>query len=585
MRAHGSLRLLVLSTSLLGVLAGAPAAEAAPVALAITSSTSPPPVAVIPFEAFRSGSVTVDVGDVKSGEVELYDLMIKVGERADKACRLPVKSGRLIELSAATAAAADASKNTNCRSLLPGKLSRKVGVSVPGSTAYGVLSFEVPLAYTHAATAVTVQKTGKPSPQIDWPWTIPANVRLLKSECYLFAGAWREASCAGGQVNPDQNARSAVESSLFAAGGSAADLVLVAFVIDANADAGGVWRSLKLDVKEAAPKPTKGPDFDLEKTCKAQIAEDMKKLTAVKGGHYVICADVQRAAVPVVTTWMKHADGSVERVDDFRLGVNVPVTVYAWHKVSSQPSIEFAGGSEGVSTTTYVPPTKLVQGRGADDKPDAPAAPEEVTYTRKDFAPRKGPSTTLTITLKSGAEAAVVVTHGYSMESLYRTAFRVGIGAAWSPWARDVAIRTAADGRRYSAISGGDGAFPGLVNMELIIGYSIFARPIREFHADDTVGFNFGLGVLRAGANVDALSSLRFGVEWAHGLDFSLMLSAGLNRHDQPTEAYKPGLAIPASAGTSGTIEKSFGVTPGFGLVMNLSPAFFKVAGIPVGGP
>jgi hypothetical protein len=94
---------------------------------------------------------------------------------------------------------------------------------------------------------------------------------------------------------------------------------------------------------------------------------------------------------------------------------------------------------------------------------------------------------------------------------------------------------------------------------------------------------NLGLGVLKAGSSgLSALSSLRGGLELAYGLDFSLVVAAGINQHNFPKDGYQPGSALPPSVSTD--VPTRFGVTPGFGVVLNMTPSLLKTAGILAGG-
>ena len=54
-------------------------------------------------------------------------------------------------------------------------------------------------------------------------------------------------------------------------------------------------------------------------------------------------------------------------------------------------------------------------------------------------------------------------------------------------------------------------------------------------------------------------------------------VSAGVHHHDVPRDGFRPGTALPN--GTT-SIDKVWGFTPGFGLVLNMTPGALKSLGL-----
>ena len=161
------------------------------------------------------------------------------------------------------------------------------------------------------------------------------------------------------------------------------------------------------------------------------------------------------------------------------------------------------------------------------------------------------------------------------VEQVYQGAIRVGVLAGWSPWERTYGLAQGG-GSNYVNITHGDSA--GIPLFELMAGYSVYVNDIREFHRDVGFGWYFGVGLLSADqtGELSVLSTLlATGPELVVGTDFSMAFVAMLRRGKWLRSELSPGSSV-ATASVADITE--FGVWPAFGIVLNFSADFMKVA-------
>jgi len=260
--------------------------------------------------------------------------------------------------------------------------------------------------------------------------------------------------------------------------------------------------------------------------------------------------------------------------------------------------------ADGVWTVESVAPTGTAsQTLVLKDSAPIPATPPTVPGAIAILPPEVGdaPSPqgpTLLANVLPGASPAtsdkppqVNFTRTFTVETLYRGAFRLGVGGSFSPWAQDLVVATNAAGLKYAQLGPRDGA-PGL---EVLAGYSVFlcvqhqecwgrggGGEMSDMHPSWGLAANASLGTFKyAAAGLAGLSSLRAGLELAYGLDFSVSALAGINRHDAPAAGFQAGALLPGGAAT---INTRFAVTPGFGVVINLPSSMLTFLNIKGGG-
>ncbi|WP_437685204.1 hypothetical protein [Sorangium sp. So ce176] len=520
------------------------------------------------------------------GPIELYPLSSSVADRASKACQLDVDAVKQVALfDLATARAADLKAgNHNCEALLTSRDSWERAVSVPGSTAHALVRFQAPAAYAASpTTSVEIEAVAEGGQALKPDWTLPSDIgQAAPPQCFVHAGHWSSVPCKGGKVTPPPALQKMIEASV--ARGEMP--VLVVQAIDATSGPAGAWRRVPVRLKQK--------QFDLEKHCAGWVQEERKQKLVTQHEFYAICVNFRELSSPYVMT-LAFEEGSGEEgsgekcsgetceVVGHVLHVRRPIVVYVWH--SDHDAEIQLDGDQGMAPWTYVPaghPVGDALGAAlvapAPEKPDAPVPPR----SRLAFAPRSGKDATLTVTLKSGDKQVKSVKHFYVVENLYRGALRVALGLGWSPWARQVDIVTAADGRKYVDVTAGEGAISGLTSAELFLGYSHFFCDMPQLSAKVCGGLGAWLGVLGASSEgINPFTSLVVGPELAIGRDFSIGLAAGVHRHDAPKESFRPGRVAPDGATK---VDTTFGLTPHVGLMINFVPAFFRAAGLPLAG-
>lgn len=556
---------LMLMGTLVGFL-GVPSARGAGNELTLSPTQSTLVPLRIPFTEVVTGKIAIKVNGVTDGDVELFPQTTTADKRVETACKLPVKSGTLTLDVDVMEGIDKKAGNTNCVNLLSSTVPAPFAVSLPGSAHYALVVLQPPTAYGGESADIVFTPATKESKVPKWPVALPTAVKGMGYACHVQLGRWYPLPCPGGKLTPPENLQAAIDAAL----AKSSQVNVVVKVIDASSILDGELRQFVLKAHEEANKPA---NFVLSDECLWQIGEAAKKGKVPADEFYTICVDARGKGTPELQTWTAYRDSQKApvRADDFRLTAGLPVVVFAWFPTGmKEPATIDLDGKTGEPPQTYIPP-KLVESepRTSDAGSPRPAP------TRNDFGRQLGPKTMLKIDGK-GADA-LSFRHAYEVETLYCGALRLGVGLAWSPLAREIGVRTSTSGVKYATTTDGDGDIPGLVGAELVFGYSLFLTGrMSDLRPTTQLGLSFSLGVLKQGAKgLDGLSSLRVGLEIARGLDFSLALQFGAHRHDTPAEGYRPGQPLPV--GTE-KIESKFDITPGFGLVLNLTPSFLKAA-------
>ncbi|WP_434041088.1 MULTISPECIES: hypothetical protein [Sorangium] len=528
------------------------------------------------------------------GPIELYPLSSSGPDRASKACRLDVEAAtQVARFDLATARAADLKAgNHNCEALLTSRDSWERAVSVAGSTAYALVRFEAPAAYAASpSSAVDIEHKAPGGQALKWPWALPFDIGLVSpaSWCFVHARQWEKVTCNERKVAPSTEMQKMIEASV--ARGEMP--VVVTKVIDATSGPAGAWRRVPVRLQQ---KP-----FDFAVNCARWVQKERKENLVTHHEFYAVCVNFRELSAPYVMTLAfeqgsgkkgSGEQGSGEQgpgevcsaegceVVGHVLHVRRPIVVYVWH-TDHDAEIQL-DGDQGMAPWTYVPAGHPVSGAYPADPLLAPRVTVVPPRSRLAFAPRSGKDATLTVTLKSGDKQVKSVKHFYVVENLYRGALRVALGLGWSPWARQVDIVTAADGRKYVDVTAGEGAISGLTSAELFLGYSHFFCDMPQFSAKVCGGLGAWLGVLGVGSEgINPFTSLVVGPELAIGRDFSIGLAAGVHRHDAPKASFRPGRVAPDGASK---VDTTFGLTPHVGLMINFVPAFFRAAGLPLAG-
>jgi len=566
----------LISTSATIAALSAVGSAATPNALTISQTATPPSQKTVSFEEVLQGKIALDFDGSAPGKIELYPLDSMVVDRATNACVLDAPTTHVdIDLEA------QAKKSEVCQTLL-GALQRgssvEWAVSQPGSSAYAIIRFTAPRAYAGQPSEIVVPRDDKDMP--DWSKAeIPGAVALSSNDCYVLIDKWHALRCGknGRLIEPGS-----AQASIAAAWSQGKASALIMKVRDAESSS-GAWRSFpfKLKPKEGPPSPT---PLTLPKPegLVARCNTWAKKGLASED-RYVICVDAYSTGEGVVTLECKakkkddEADSCKSVGDVVRVRRNF--VVYVWHPQETRAQISL-GGDAGFASQVYDRGTELKGIR----EPGESRGGEEPSV--RSFGPRKPGTANLSVKIFTGFKEDIKepkkptelfeVTQTYKIEAVYRAALRLGIGFSWAPAARRVGVRTSPDGQNYAAVV--EGAESGLVSSEIVAGASYFLcdMPENEMKVCGALGLRFGL-VGMQGSEVKGLGSLMVGPEVALGKDFSIGLFGGLMRHDTPAAGYEPGKVL--SSGTT-TIPTQFGVTPGFGLVVNFTPGFLSNVGM-----
>jgi hypothetical protein len=208
-----------------------------------------------------------------------------------------------------------------------------------------------------------------------------------------------------------------------------------------------------------------------------------------------------------------------------------------------------------------------------------------LTSSSRTFAPRRPGFAPLAITLFDNQRAQVnePLAIEFWIDETYSGAFRVGIGGIFLGGVE----------RRHHAVTRGNSlqseievSGRNVMDVDLMLGYSPYLDSGgRAATGCDNAPFcfnpYFGLGVVSVdsgsgGGGVDWLKSVHLGVEWEVSPAFAVAVTANLRRVQRLAGGLHPGDPI------EGDIPTENRYVFGVGLVVNLSPTFFKIG---AGGP
>ncbi len=254
------------------------------------------------------------------------------------------------------------------------------------------------------------------------------------------------------------------------------------------------------------------------------------------------------------------------------LYVNREVVLVVWHPTGSTVGATFGANALGWSSTVSNP-------YGV-----AAAKFSNTDMSKQTFAAVLHGEQTLTVTLTQGNKS-FPSTYLVRVGRIFTGAVRVGLGIIWSPFERELALRdgpSAGAGQRVSVVAGADS---GIFEPNLTLGYTHFFGERLEFEHTIETGLYAGVGVVEWGSKTRILTGTFVGAEVAFGHYASVVLMVGARWYDRPRSEFVVGRPPPAGVTE---IETTFGVTPAFGVIINLPAGFFemlsKVAGYTTAG-
>lgn len=219
------------------------------------------------------------------------------------------------------------------------------------------------------------------------------------------------------------------------------------------------------------------------------------------------------------------------------------------------------------------------------------APPPRFVCTTHEVGPQAPGGHQVTIQLRQPGSATDTAKNVVSERKLdllvlkrYVGAFRTGVAVIGLAPDREFESRTAPGSTQPEIVQ------TELTPLELVVGYSIFRSSLGgpgrsyfqrdgEARQDDRLGLYLGFGALSlaGGTNVDFLKSVHLGVEVEVGPHLAIALTGVLRRVDR----LGFGADVGTPAGADVPTEKRY--VPGVGLVVNISPEFFKFANKPPG--
>ncbi|MCA9709776.1 MAG: hypothetical protein KDK70_28310, partial [Myxococcales bacterium] len=376
--------------------------------------------------------------------------------------------------------------------------------------------------------------------------------------------------------------------------------------------------------KEEEPEPEPDPDptgagsggFDFEAACEAELAalmrpEDPPRASRPPGSterqrqrqqsrehrrkrdrgvrqewEYLVCIDFTEVKNPRVRvhTTRPGVDPEAEQ-GGAHLFAGRDVVLRAWHRkgVGLEATL---GGTVGFRSFTYVPDFEAFRGQGAGPKGADTRPPVDPTPYGKRFSGRKADDQPVTLTVAAsatqgtGKDAQQIrvaeLQHPFRVTDVYLGALRLSVAGTWAPWDRRYGTATSTTPQNPGEeVVITDGADLGLANLELLAGYTVFFTPVYHGERTVTAGSYFGLGVLGTDTakGLDALTSGHVGLELAVGRDFGIALDFSLRR----TQKLRGDLDV--GSPVEGRDIDRLGITPAFGVVLNLSPRFWKAVG------
>lgn len=315
------------------------------------------------------------------------------------------------------------------------------------------------------------------------------------------------------------------------------------------------------------PKKTKNKPGAADFCPTATISEDSKD-------KYLVCVDL---VPPIPRAGLSEPPKPKVRVFPetarHTLAPNQSVRVVVQYEKGGTVAIEL-GGKEGLFTPSdkdlVNPPSTgpAVQGEKNEDD----STPDIVTVDQE-FAPRLPGVANLTIRYKK-TEAAAEEVHTVELivEQTYLGAVRLGLASVWHAVDRGYEARSV-NGSKQKEIAATSKQY---VDAEFVLGYSpyIGARGYTTACYPHCFEPYVGVGLLAQGSSsaLETLKSIHAGLEWEPTPNFAIALTGALRRVNRLADGYKIGAPVGDDVPTQTKIEW------GIGLVLNLSPEFFRIA-------
>jgi hypothetical protein len=316
-----------------------------------------------------------------------------------------------------------------------------------------------------------------------------------------------------------------------------------------------------VSVANAAPTVSDG---GLEKQCTGET-----KLGGFKG--YLVCVN---ALIEGNMTSKVIAIGITDALaSSGHLWTNRPIRVIVGYPRGGRATAELSG-DRGTLSSVYVQTPASVTGVGkAGQQPPQP--PSE--WKQFDFIPRKGGSNVeLTVKLlkyapeKKEYQEVDMLRREFDVERRYWAAIRTGISPLYGPSDETYEVETTTGNNAGNELVIKES---GTTSIDVTVGVSFFVTPVGEFSLRPAFSWYVGLSLLSANATtVNALNALITGPELSFGKDFSLAGVVGLRRTTHLEKGVEVDSSVPTSKVEDYTV---FGVTPVFGLMVNLSPLVF----------
>ncbi len=237
------------------------------------------------------------------------------------------------------------------------------------------------------------------------------------------------------------------------------------------------------------------------------------------------------------------------------------------------------GISLGGDVGSWVPGTRgnlRLEPQGGFNLGGGDAEPKVIATTRV-FAPRRPGLAPLNITLKTLAGEAVgdPLEVEFWIEKTYSGAFRMGIAGVFFGGVEQTYQKVTQPNSQQAEIAVDD---TNLMDLDLVIGYSPYldsgGRPATGCE-NAPFCFNpyFGIGLLSTNGNgdLDWLKSVHIGAEWELTEAFAIGLTATLRRVERLSQGLGVGSPI------QGDIPTDNRFVFGMGVVINLSPSFFRI--------
>lgn len=288
-------------------------------------------------------------------------------------------------------------------------------------------------------------------------------------------------------------------------------------------------------------------------------------------GHVLICyEEIGDDLCPVVTP-SHHV-----------LSPNMPIRVIVRHRPVGRVAIAL-GGRRGLYTPVMdvrtQPSAEAAMRRTALE---GMREPEPLTLSSALFGPRTPGEADLSITIERG-EGELSVTYELSVQPTYSGAIRVGFGMVFGgavDRAYEVRNLPGSMQPEIVATAGGD------LDLELVVGFAPFLEALgsgRGYHdSANLTSFPFGfspfVGVGLVGNTAQGpgfFTAFYFGLEWEPLRGFSIALTAVARR----AKRLLPGLQV-GDAASPGSVITSDAFRMGWGVVINISPDVFQVAGV-----